>query len=330
MQLTWGFAPPLVIHAALKNGIFDSLDRSPKTSVELASELGISERGAAGVVGGLLAVGLAQKQPDGRFRLAPDASAFLVHGKPEFQGGLIEHVQGDLIRSWLDLAEVARTGNPQGPLDRREDNGAEFFERLVPALFPMNYAAARALAASLSYGGSDNGKGPVKVLDVAAGSGVWGIAQAQASPRVHVTALDSESVLAVTKRTVESHQVAGQFDYLPGDMRTVDFGKGYSLVILGHILHSEGVTRSQELLQHCFDALAPSGTVAIAEFLVNAEHTGPPLGLFFAINMLVNTQDGSTFSFEEIGSWLRSIGFTNVRQLEVPGPSPLILADKPA
>lgn len=329
VQLTWGFAPPLLMHAAVSTGIFDSLDRSPKTPAEVAADARVAERGATAVLGGLLAAGLVEKLPGGRFRPTPDVSKFLVHAKPEFQGGLVEHMQADLIRSWLNLAEITRTGKPDNSLDRRNDNGAEFFERLVPALFPTNYPAAKALARALNYGESADGIATVKVLDIAAGSGVWGIAQAQASPRVRVTALDTEPVIAVTRRTVENHGVAGQFDYRPGDMRITEFGKGYQLVILGHILHSEGAERSRDLLRRSFEALAPGGTIAIAEFLVNAERTGPPSGLIFAVNMLVNTEEGTTFSFEEIRGWLRDIGFKKARTLDVPAPSPLILAERP-
>ena len=110
----------------------------------------------------------------------------------------------------------------------------------------------------------------------------------------------------------------------------MDFGTGHTVATLGHILHSEGSERSRELLKKTFQALAPGGTIAIAEFLVNADRTGPLNGLFFALNMLVNTDSGDTYSFEEISGWLTDAGFTHPRTLDAPGPSPLILATKPA
>ena len=83
-----------------------------------------------------------------------------------------------------------------------------------------------------------------------------------------------------------------------------------------------------------FPSLSPAqvvtgGTIAIAEMVPNHERTGPPHALIFAVNMIINTEEGNTYSFEEMSEWLRAIGFTNVRQLEAPAPSPLILADKP-
>jgi hypothetical protein len=94
-------------------------------------------------------------------------------------------------------------------------------------------------------------------------------------------------------------------------------------------LHSEGEQRSRELLKKTFRALKSGGTIAIAEWLVNDDRTKPLPSLMFSVQMLVNTEKGDTFSFKEIKEWLEDAGFTKVRKLEAPGPSPLILATKP-
>ena len=122
--------------------------------------------------------------------------------------------------------------------------------------------------------------------------------------------------------------MADRFRFVAGDLLSVDFGTGYQVATLGHILHSEGEARSRKLLAKTAAALAPGGTIAIAEWLVDADRTGPPMGLIFAVNMLVNTDQGDTFSFEEIAGWLREAGFVNPRTLEVPGPAPLVLATR--
>jgi len=98
---------------------------------------------------------------------------------------------------------------------------------------------------------------------------------------------------------------------------------------LGHILHSEGEERSRRLLKKTFGALKSGGTIAIAEWLVNDDRTEPLPSLMFAVHMLVNTEKGDTFSFNEIKTWLGEAGFKKVRKLETPGPSPLVLATKP-
>jgi len=123
--------------------------------------------------------------------------------------------------------------------------------------------------------------------------------------------------------------LTGQFSFVEGDLQQADFGTGHSVATLGHILHSEGIERSKALLMKTFNALASGGTIAIQEFLVNADRTGPLGGLIFAVNMLVNTDCGDTFSFEEISGWLSEAGFVDARTLDSHGPSPLILATKP-
>jgi hypothetical protein len=152
---------------------------------------------------------------------------------------------------------------------------------------------------------------------------------AQRSEQVRVTAVDWPEVIPVTRQTVTRFGLADRFSFVEGDLLEVDFGGSHTLATLGHILHSEGRERSRALLAKTFHALAPGGTIAIAEFLVNPDRTGPLNGLFFAVNMLVNTDSGDTYSFEEIGGWLKEAGFINARTLESPGPSPLVLAAKP-
>ena len=104
-----------------------------------------------------------------------------------------------------------------------------------------------------------------------------------------MTAVDWPEVIPVTRKTVARFGLADRFSFVEGDLLQVDFGSGHNVATLGHILHSEGSERSQALLKKTFQALASGGTIAIAEFLVNADRTGPLNGLFFAVNMLVNT-----------------------------------------
>jgi hypothetical protein len=113
-------------------------------------------------------------------------------------------------------------------------------------------------------------------------------------------------------------------------LHSTNFGQGHSIATLGHILHSEGEARSRRLLKKTFEALAPGGTIAIAEILVDAKRRVAVSALIFAVNMLVNSDEGDTFCFDEIRGWLLDTGFEQVRTVEAPGLAPLlILATKP-
>lgn len=325
MQIGWGYAPTLILEAAVRHGIFDLLGEGPKTLTELQKASETSERGLAAILNVLVALQLLSKDSKGGYSLTPESAAFLVTGRPGYMGGLIRHTTDDLIPKWLHLTEVVKTGGPTKAVNQ-EGEGVEFFEKFVNDIFPMSYPAAQDLA---NYLRLDLMSEDVSVLDLAAGSGVWGIVLAQSAPHVRVSAVDWPGVLKITRQNAERFGLADRFSFREGDLQEADFGSGYQVATLGHILHSEGEERSQKLLAKTFDALASGGTIAIAEFLVNEDRSGPVNGLIFAVNMLVNTEKGGTYSFEEISRWLAEAGFIEARTLSSRGPSPLILASKP-
>lgn len=325
MQLAWGYAPPLMLEAAIRNHIFDELDAGPMSLPELHQATGCAPRGLAPILNALVGLGFLTRDDNDLYSLTAESSMFLVSHKPTYHGGFIRHTSEHILPKWLQLPEIVKTGVPAAAVNHQEE-GSEFFQKFVSDLFPMNYPIARELAAHMNL---DAASETVKVLDLAAGSGVWSIALAQSSRAVRVTAVDWPGVLPVTRTTAARFGLADRYTFVEGDLHDADFGSGYAVATLGHILHSEGKARSQQLLEKTFRALAPGGTIAIAEFLVNADRTGPLNGLIFAVNMLVNTDDGDTWSFEEIGEWLREAGFVHPRTLAVHGPSPLILATRP-
>lgn len=321
MQFAWGYVPPLILEAAIHHRIFDVLDTGPMTVSEVATATGSSPRGLRTVMNALVGLNFLAKVDGDRYALTPESELFLVSTKPSFQGGLLKHMSKQLIPKWLNLNEIVATGKPAAAVNQ-EGEGSAFFQQFVVDIFPMSYPSASVLAKHLALD-------QASVLDLAAGSGVWSIALAQSSPNVIVTAVDWAEVLPTTEATVARFGLKDRYTFVAGDLLETDFGTDHTVATLGHILHSEGEARSKELLKKTFAALAPGGTIAIGEFLVNADRTGPVGSLFFAANMLVNTDCGDTFSFEEISHWLTEAGFTDARLLEAPGPSPLVLATKP-
>lgn len=325
MQFAWGYVPPLVIEAAIRHHVFDVLDQGPKTVFEVQKATGASVRGLTAIMNVLVGLKLLAKDAHGTYSLTPESEAFLVSTKPGFQGGMILHTSKQLLPKWLDLSEIVGSGRPRTAVNQ-EAAGADFFQQFVVDIFPMSYPSAQVLAQALDFKAAG---ASVSVLDIAAGSGVWGIALAQSSEHVSVTAVDWPDVLPVTRKTVGRFNLSDRFRFVEGDLLTADFGKNHNVATLGHILHSEGEERGRQLLAKVFGSMASGGTIAIAEFLVDEDRAGPVGGLFFAVNMLVNTENGNTYSFAEISAWLAGAGFVHPRLLAAPGPSPLILATKP-
>jgi SAM-dependent methyltransferase len=324
MQFAWGYAPTLAIEAAVRHGIFERLDKGPRTCEQLAAETGTSVRGLTAILNLLVGLQLLARKGDA-YVLTGESAAFLVPSKPGYHGMFFNHISTQLLPRWLQLTEIVRTGTPAARFND-ETEGAEFFAEFVESLFPLSFAAASELGKHL---GIPESTSPVSVLDIGAGSGVWGIALARQSPHVRIRAVDWPKVLEITKKVATRHGVADRLTTAPGEFFGADFGTGHQVATLGHILHSEGPERSRRLLKKIFDALAPGGTLAIQEFVPNDDRTGPPGALIFAVNMLVNTEAGDTFTFSEMSGWLREAGYSNPRLLDVPSVSPLVLADKP-
>jgi len=270
---------------------------------------------------------LLAKDDEARYALTPESAAFLVRGKPAFHGAFFLLTSGPMLSEWAKLNDIVRSGRPEKHINREQD-GVAFFRQFVEDIFPIHYAAAQRLGEALEV---SKAAAPLSVLDLAAGSGVWSVALALRSPHVRVTAVDWPGVIPITQKVTARFGVADRFRFVAGDLLEANFGSGHAITTAGHILHSEGEARSRLLLEKTFDALAPGGTVAIAEILVDANRTAPLPALIFAVNMLVNSDQGDTFSLEEISAWLRDAGFAHVRTVEAPGLAPLlILATKPS
>ena len=325
MELSFAYAPPLIISAGVSNQVFDSLEDGPKTPEQVAEKTGASARALRILMNALVGLNLLKKNRQGKYSLTPESAAFLLSKNPGTHAGFFGTITPQIISRWLRLSDIVREGRPAVAINQ-ETEGTEFFSQLVENIIPLSYPPAQKLADHLKVAKTKN---DIRVLDLAAGSGIWGIALAQQSSALRVTAVDWAGMIPTTKRITQKFGVGHRFNYVEGDLLQANFGGSYDIAILGHILHSEGEDRSRQLLAKTFRALKPGGTIAIAEWLVNDDRTKPLPSLMFAVQMLVNSEKGDTFSFDEIKSWLGEAGFEKVRKLDAPGPSPLILATKP-
>jgi ubiquinone/menaquinone biosynthesis C-methylase UbiE len=325
MELSFAYAPPLIVSAAAANKVFDALENSAKTAEEVAKKTGASPRALKILMNALVGLDLLKKDRQGRYSLTPESAAFLISDRPGTHAGFFGTIAPQLISRWLRLTDIVREGRPAVAANQ-ETEGTEFFSQLVENIIPMSYPAAQKLGDHLKIVKTKN---EIRVLDLAAGSGIWGIAMAQKSQRVYVSAVDWAGMIPTTKRITEKYGVRDRFSFVESDLLEANFGTDFDVAILGHILHSEGEKRSRDLLKKTFRALKSGGVIAIAEWLVNDQRTEPLHALMFAVQMLVNTEKGDTFSFNEIKRWLEDAGFRKVRRLEAPGPSPLVLATKP-
>jgi ubiquinone/menaquinone biosynthesis C-methylase UbiE len=326
--MAFGFGPTQVLTSAVELGLFTRVAEGKATVAALEAATRASRRGLRMLLDALVGLGFVTKEDAGdgaRYGLTPESEAFLVEGRPGYHGDFVR-LHGTLMAgNWAKLTECVRTGRPVMAAEQPEE-GAAVWSELVDSLFPVGYAAANALGRELRR---LHPEGTLRLLDIAAGSGVWGIAAAQADPAVRVVAFDLPGTLPHARKWAERLGVAERFEFRAGNIREEELGQAeFDAAVLGHICHSEGAEHSGALLTKVARALKPGGTIAIADMIPDDDRRGPVFPLLFAINMLVHTSEGDTFTFAEYRQWLEQAGFRDARLLQVPAPSPLILATR--
>ncbi len=326
-QYAWAFGLTRGLTTAVEIGLFGHVAAGKRTPDAIAKAAGVPERGVRMLVDLLVSMGLLSR-PGGAgtpVSLAPDVETFLVPGKPSYVGDFVAFHGGRIDDHWRALTDVVKTGTPVVAVDVPKD-GIPLWHELVDALFSVGFKGATQVGEELArlYPNRD-----LRLLDVAAGSGVWGYGAATANPRIRVTTQDLPETLEHAKRWAARTGLEKRVEWLPGDLRVVDFGSSrFDAATLGHILHSEGPEHAKRLLAKVAKALVPGGTIVIAEFVPDADRNGPTTPLVFALNMLVNTTSGDTYTFPQVAGWLAEAGFKDARQMPAAAPSPLILATK--
>ncbi len=323
LQLHFSFGPSRVLTTALQLKVFSHIAGGNSSAAAIARSAGASERGMRMLLDALVSLDLLSKT-NGEYTLPPFSERYLVRENPDYLGYIMENES--LWDAWSNLTECVRTGKPSAAVNQRE-KAEEFFPVLVRGLHITNRMPARRLAQELKLGNPDN---DLQVLDVACGSGVWGIAVAETCPKAHVTALDFPKVLELTRQFLHQHGVENQYDFLPGDLKRVDLGESrFDLALLGNIVHSEGEGSSRELFTRLYRALRSGGRIVILDMIPNNDRTGPLFPLLFALNMLVNTDEGGTYTLAEYTQWLLDAGFARIETANIGLHSPAIIAAKP-
>src|ERR1035438_1646756 len=164
------------------------------------------------------------------------------------------------------------------------------------------------------------------MLDVGGGSGAYSIAFAQANPALRADILDLATVEPIARRHILGAGRANMLNVRPGDLRSGPLGEGYDLVYVSAICHMLDPGENLDLLRRCREALAVGGRVAIQDFILEADKTSPRFAALFALNMLVGTKAGSSYSEPEDATWLADAGFDEISHVRLPGPTGLMIA----
>jgi SAM-dependent methyltransferase len=311
--------------AALKGAVelelFTAVGEGAQTVPAIAARCKASERGIRILCDFLTVHGLLTKA-DGLYGLTSDSATFLDKRSPAYLGGVVGFINSPRILSAFDnVAELVRRGTTlldgKGTVDTDDPVWLDF-ARCMPA---MVMPAAQFLA---EVAATD---GPQKVLDIAAGHGMFGISLARRNPQAQIVPVDWAGVLEIAKGNAANAGVAGRYRPLAGDAFQVDFGTGYDTVFVTNFLHHFDPPTNETLLRKIRAALNPGGKVYTLEFVPNDDRVSPPPAATFSLQMLGGTPAGDAYTFGELVRMFAHAGFGHTERMDVPrSPETLLVA----
>ncbi len=295
------------LKTAIELDIFTAIGEGAATVPEIARRSQAAERGIRILCDFLTVLGFLTKQAN-RYTLTPDAAMFLDRRSPAYLGGTVRFLASPLlIQAFQVLTAAVRKGGTalgaEGYLAPEHPIWVDF----ARSMMPMMALPAELMAKLFEAGRGDRWK----VLDIAAGHGVFGITLARHNPNAEIFAVDWAKVLEVAKENAKAAGVADRYHTLPGSAFEVNFGEGYDLVLLTNLLHHFDSAECEALLRKVHTALRPGGRVAILEFVPNDDRVSPPLPASFALIMLSNTPAGDAYTFAEYQKMFRNAGFSS-------------------
>ncbi|MFQ5815908.1 MAG: methyltransferase [Candidatus Hydrothermarchaeaceae archaeon] len=299
-----------VVMAANEFDLFTHLSGKALTAIELADLLGADSRALGLLLDALVSIHLLTK--DGAtYSNTPTVEECLVKGQPGYIGDMIKHMND----GWSTWGELER------PIFGDKPKVKDWKERFILALDNLAGDKAHALAERVDLSEKK------KLLDVGGGSGAYSVAFIERYPRLRAVVLDTPETLRVTKKLLAKRELGGRVETLEGDFDVEELGRGYDAVLVSNIIHFQNVDENLKLLVKGHRALNVGGVIIIHDYILDDDKTGPPGASMFALHMLLNSDEGRTYSWREIEEWLATAGFSDFERIEL-GDSRAVLARK--
>lgn len=323
-DMAFAFERTAAINAAVDLDVFTAVGEGTETVAALSTRCSASERGIRILCDYLTINGLLTKSGD-RYQLTSDSAAFLSKTSPMYLGGTLRFLTSrDIVRNFDSLTDTVRRGSvaPEGDTvaGQEQDLWVNFAKAMVPMMMPAALGIADALQIKSA--------GPVRVLDLAAGHGMFGIVLAQQNPRAEIVAVDWPGVLAVASENARKTGVHDRHRILPGDAFKVEYGSGFDIALLTNFLHHFDVATCTGLLRKVAGALNPGGRAVILEFVPNEDRVSPPIPAGFSLMMLAGTPAGDAYTLTQLRKMTEDAGFNGLTTHALPTPETVIIATK--
>ncbi len=314
--------PPRVLMAANRLDVFSVLGEEFLPVREIARRCGTHPRSTKLLLNACVALGFLRKQGN-RYGNTPEGHQLLVRGKPTYMGDRLNHSDW-LWRTWGRLAEAVRTNKPViAPADPGE--GPTIHRDFILAMHNRAMPTGEALAEALDLTGRK------QLFDAGGGPGTYSCFLARKYPGLRCIVFDLPPAVPIAEEIIASFGLRDRVVTRAGNYFVDDFGGGNDVVLLSAVFHSMPPRRAKQLLRKAHASLVRGGLVVVHENLVDSNKTSPTPAVLFALNMLVNTGQGRSYSGREIMAWMRETGFANpaVTPLAAPSTGSLVTATKP-
>jgi ubiquinone/menaquinone biosynthesis C-methylase UbiE len=293
------------LKAAIELEVFTAIGEGNSAVPVIAKRCRTSERGMRILCDYLCIVEFLAKN-GGHYSLTQDSAMFLDKRSPAYLGGAIEFLLSPMLTDgFTDLAAAVRKG---GAVISKEGLVAPehpIWVKFARAMAPM-MAMPSQLMATLADERADRN---LKILDIAAGHGLYGIAFAKNNPQAQIVALDWPPVLEVAKENARNATVSDRYSTIEGSAFDVEYGSGYDLVLLTNFLHHFDTATCVTLLRKVRAALADGGRAVTLEFVPNEDRISPPEAAGFSMMMLAGTPSGDAYTFSQLERMFSDAGF---------------------
>lgn len=317
-QIANAFRESRTFLTAFELKLFSVLDNHMMTADEIAQKINSNPRATDRLMNALCSMGILKKV-HGKFYNSDLSSKYLVEGKPDFMGNLY-HIN-NLWNYWTNLTESVIKGSSAID-DEGEDDGDNWVEAFISAMHYRGVHQGKILSMMIDL---TNVK---TMLDVGGGSAAFSIEIVKRNPSIDVVVLDLPYVIPLTKRYVSAAGLSDKFSFIEGDYLTKNFEGSYDLILLSAIVHINSYDQNKILIKKCADVLNKNGMIVISDFIMNDDRTQPYHGALFALNMLVATENGDTYTEKEIREWFESAGLSNIERKNTSFGSDLMIAFK--
>ena len=317
-QMAMVFKRSRVLLSAFELDLFTILGREKLTSDEVAIIADTDIRATDRLLNALCALGLIRKE-NKRFSNTETAVRYLVKGEKDYMSGLMHTVH--LWKSWSTMTDAVKKGGRVTGKSIKEE-GSRWTTAFIEA---MHYRAVKASAEVIAR---LDLTGVSRVLDVGGGSGAYAMGFVRARPDINVTVFDLPDVVSLTGKYIDESGMGDNIDIIEGDYHIDEFGRGFDLVFLSAIIHSNSPEQNRSLIEKGAKALNQGGQIVIVDFIMDEDRCGPFFSALFALNMVVNTESGDTYTESETRNWLTQAGFSDIRRTDGVGPTAIITGRK--